>query len=212
MDLLKMRFEDAIHYTIPDTVSDPELKIVPLSLQLLLENAVKHNVITSDNPLEIKIYEDDGCLIVENNSNPKASLEKGTKVGLKNIQQRYGLITKRSVSIEHNSIKFIVKLPLLTQEIKIMNQEFTSKADKYRRAQKQVEEIKGFYASLIAYCIIIPFLVFLNYRTSWDHKWFFYPMFGWGIGLVIQGFMAFGYGSNWEERKIREYMNKDNNF
>ncbi len=55
MELLKMRFEDAIHFSIPGSVSDPELKIIPLSLQLLLENAVKHNVITSDNPLKIRI-------------------------------------------------------------------------------------------------------------------------------------------------------------
>ncbi len=211
MELLKMRFEDAIHFNIPETVSDPELKIVPLSLQLLLENAVKHNVITSDNPLEIRIIEEEGCLTVENNVNPKASLEKGTQVGLKNINQRYSLITKEKVIIIHNNKIFKVKLPLLTQKIKTMRTEYINDREKYRNAKKQVDEIKGFYANIIAYCVIIPFLIYLNYRTSWDHKWFFYPMFGWGIGVVIQGFMVFGYGSDWEERKIREYMDKDNN-
>ena len=93
MELLKMRFEDGVSFAIPETVSNPELKIVPLSLQLLLENSVKHNVITSANPLEIKIYESDGFLVVENNINIKKSIEKSTKVGLKNINQRYSLIT-----------------------------------------------------------------------------------------------------------------------
>jgi len=211
MELLKMRFEDAIHFNIPETVSDPELKIVPLSLQLLLENAVKHNVISSDNPLDIRIIEEEGYLTVENNVNPKASLEKGTQVGLKNINQRYSLITKEKVIIIHNNKIFKVKLPLLTQKIKTMRTEYINDREKYRNAKKQVDEIKGFYANLIAYCVIIPFLIYLNYRTSWDHKWFFYPMFGWGIGVIIQGFMVFGYGSDWEERKIREYMDKDNN-
>ncbi len=211
MELLKMRFEDAIHFSIPESVSDPELKIVPLSLQLLLENAVKHNVITSDNPLKIRIFEEEGYLTVENNVNPKASLDKGTKVGLKNINLRYGLITREKVVIIHNDKIFKVRLPLLTQKIKTMRTDFINDREKYRNAKKQVDEIKGFYANLIAYCVIIPFLIFLNYRTSWDHKWFFYPMFGWGIGVVIQGFMVFGYGKDWEERKIREYMDKDNN-
>ena len=93
MQLLQMRFEEAIEFSIPDTISDDKLKIVPLSLQLLLENAVKHNVITSGQPLKIRIYEDKGYLTVENTLNPKSSLEKSTKVGLKNIQQRYELIS-----------------------------------------------------------------------------------------------------------------------
>ena len=211
MELLKMRFEDAVHFIIPESVSDPELKIVPLSLQLLLENAVKHNVITSENPLEIRIFEEKGYLTVENNVNPKKSLEKSTKVGLKNINQRYGLITKEKVIVSHNNKIFKVKLPLLTQKIKTMRTDFINDKERYRKAKKRVEEIKGFYANIIAYCVVIPFLIFINYRTSWDHKWFFYPMFGWGIGVVIQGFMVFGYGSDWEEKKIREYMDKDNN-
>ena len=211
MELLKMRFEDAIHFIIPETVNDPELKIVPLSLQLLLENAVKHNVITSESPLEIKIIEEKGYLTIENNVNPKKSLEKSTKVGLKNIHQRYGLITKEKVIVSHSNKIFKVKLPLLTQKIKTMRTDFINDKERYRNAKKRVDEIKGFYGNIIAYCVIIPFLIFINYRTSWDHKWFFYPMFGWGIGVVIQGFMVFGYGSDWEEKKIREYMNKDNN-
>jgi sensor histidine kinase YesM len=64
MELLNMRFEGGIVFSIPETISNPDLKIVPLSLQLLLENAVKHNVITTDNPLNIKIYEENGFYLL----------------------------------------------------------------------------------------------------------------------------------------------------
>ncbi len=211
MDLLQMRFEDAIEFSIPENVSDPELKIVPLSLQLLLENAVKHNVLTTDKPLKISICEENGCLCIKNNINPKASLEKSTKVGLKNIIQRYSLITDEKVEVVNNNKTFKVILPLLTQKIKTMKTDYINDSNKYIRAKKQVEELKGFYGNIIAYCVVIPFLIFINYSTSWEHKWFWYPMFGWGLGIVIHAFQVFGYGSDWEERKIREYMNKDNN-
>jgi len=211
MELLQMRFEDGIKFTIPEEVSDPELKIVPLSLQLLLENAVKHNVITSDNPLEIRIYQENGFLSIENNISPKATLEQGTKVGLKNINLRYSLITNETVEITNNNKIFKVKLPLLTQKIKIMSTNYISDSEKYNRAKKRVDEIKGFYGGLIAYCVVIPFLIFINYRTSWEYQWFWFPMFGWGLGVVIHAFTVFGYGSDWEDRKIREIMEKDNN-
>ena len=211
MQLLKMRFEDGINFNIPDTVSNPELKIVPLSLQLLLENAVKHNVITSNSPLEINIYEDKGYLIIENNINLKQSLEKSTKVGLKNIDQRYSLISKEKIVVTNHNNIFKVKLPLLTQKIKVMRTDYINDSNKYIRAKERVEELKGFYGSLIAYVIVIPFLFFIwNRYTPGVIQWFWFPALGWGLGLVIQGFRAFGYGGNWEERKIREIMDKEN--
>ena len=212
MELLKMRFEDGINFSIPETLSNSELKIVPLSLQLLLENAVKHNVITSNNPLEINIYEENGYLVIENNVNPKASLEKSTKVGLKNINQRYGLITKSKVEIENNDKIFKVKLPLLTQEIKIMKTDYLNNdSQKYIRAKKRVDDLKGFYGNLTSYCVVIPFLIFINYQTHWGFQWFWFPLFGWGLGLAIHAFTLFGYGQDWEDRKIREFMEKENN-
>ena len=81
------------------------------------------------------------------------------------------------------------------------------------RAVERVEEIKGFYSSLIAYCIVIPFLYYINMTYVPQFHWFWFPMMGWGIGLTFQGFKAFAYnpflGRNWEERKIQEYMNED---
>ncbi len=210
MQLLQMRFEDGIEYNVTDAASDPELKIVPLSLQLLLENAVKHNVITSDQPLKINIYEEGGYLVVENTVNPKESLGKSTKIGLRNIQQRYELVSSNKVSIENNNKIFKVKLPLLTQKIKKMRTDFIDESAKYLRAKKRVDDLKGFYGSLVAYCIVIPFLILLNYKTSWHFQWFWFPMFGWGLGLTIQAFQTFGVGATWEDRKIKEIMEKNN--
>lgn len=71
-----MRFEDSIIFDIPDSCSQPEAKIVPLSLQLLLENAVKHNVVTSSRPLHIKVFEQQGMLVVSNNLQEKQVVKK----------------------------------------------------------------------------------------------------------------------------------------
>jgi hypothetical protein len=212
MQLLQMRFEDAIKYSIPERVSNEEYKIVPLSLQLLLENAVKHNVITTQHPLSIEIFEENGYLVVQNNKNPKKSLEKSTKVGLRNIRQRYELVTDQKVVIEDEPSEFRVRLPLLLREIKIIKTDYMNESAKYLRAKKRVDELKEFYGSLIAYFFVIPFLIYVNYRTTWHVvQWFWFPLFGWGLGLIIHAFKTFGYGSTWEERKIREIMEKENN-
>ena len=60
MSLLKMRFEDSIVFETPEKVTNLDSKVVPLSLQLLLENAVKHNIVTTSKPLKIKIFESSG--------------------------------------------------------------------------------------------------------------------------------------------------------
>lgn len=209
MELLKMRFEDGVEYSLPENISNSEFKIVPLSLQLLLENAVKHNMITSNKPLQIRIFEEDGILVVENNNRPKASLGKSTKVGLQNIKQRYALITKKQVEVISDSDKFQVKLPLLIKEIKIMKTDYINQSEKYLRAKKRVDELKGFYYGLVSYFLVIPFLIYINYATYWGYKWFWYPMFGWGLGMTIQGVRLLGFNRGWEQKKVREFMDSD---
>ena len=216
-ELLKMRFENAVVFEIPSEASNSELKIIPLSLQLLLENAIKHNVASETNPLKVTIKEENGCLMVVNNYNPKNTVEKGTKVGLRNIVDRYALLTLKRVKIVKEATVFVVKLPLLTQKTNIMNTAQTqnnyNQSKKYAKAVERVEEIKGFYASLIAYCIVIPMLMYINFKFVPEFHWFWFAAMGWGIGLVFQGFKAFSYnpflGKDWEERKIQEYMNED---
>jgi len=213
MELLKMRFENALTFDIPEKASNPELKIIPLSLQLLLENTIKHNVVSEEYPLKVVITEANGYLVITNNYNPKTVLEQGTKVGLNNIIDRYNLITLKNVSVEKTSNNFTVKLPLLTQKTSIMKSSENMESSKYLRAVERVEDIKGFYSSLIAYCIVIPFLIYINLKYVPQFHWFWFPMMGWGIGLIFGGFKAFAYnpflGRNWEERKIQEYMDED---
>ena len=130
-------------------------------MQLLLENAVKHNVVSSSKPLILRIFEDNGELIIENNVNPKEAIGKSTKVGLQNITDRYRLLTKRSVSIINDKVTFKVSLPLLTKNNNIMYTEEIQNSS-YVRAVERVEKLKEFYQNIISYCIIIPFLVFMN--------------------------------------------------
>lgn len=84
--------------------------------------------------------------------------------------------------------------------------------EKYERARKRVACIKGFYSNLLAYLIVIPFLFWLNYRTS-SFLWALIPAVGWGLGLIVNGMHAYGYspflGRNWEERKLKEFMSQD---
>jgi hypothetical protein len=92
---------------------------------------------------------------------------------------------------------------------------FYREEDKYIRAKKRVDNIKGFYSNLLSYCLIIPFLIFINLMTAPDHLWFWWPMLGWGIGIAFHGFGVFGnnllFGKGWEDRKIKELMDEDNN-
>lgn len=212
--LLKMRFEDSIVFDIPDESTDPEAKIIPLSLQLLLENAVKHNVVTSDRPLHIKVFEEDGDLVVSNNLQEKQVVKKSSGVGLQNIRQRYAILTDRQVAIDKSTSDFSVHLPMLTKHVSVMEKQQVYIDDKlYKKAKARVEKIKGFYGNLIAYCIVIPFLAFLNYQTSPGFPWVVFPMLGWGFGVAAHGMEAFGYnplwGKSWEERRIKKYMDDD---
>lgn len=208
-----MRFEDSIVLNIPENSKDPEAKIVPLSLQLLLENAVKHNVITSDRPLHIKVYEENGNLVVNNNLQEKQVVKKSSGVGLHNIQQRYAILTDRRVNIIKNASNFSVLLPMLTKQVSPIEEQKAYIDEKlYKKAKQRVEKLKAFYGNLIAYCIVIPCLALLNYNTT-SFPWVLFPTVGWGIGVAVHGMEAFGYhplwGKKWEERRIRKFMEDD---
>jgi len=85
--------------------------------------------------------------------------------------------------------------------------------ERYFKARKRVEEIKGFYGNLIAYVVVNIGLMVLNLLTSPAYLWFFWPMLGWGIGVLFHGMKVFNYmpffGKDWEEKKIKEYMDKE---
>ncbi|QIH39877.1 Pr2TM family membrane protein [Flavobacterium sp. Sr18] len=210
MNLLKMRFENSLFYEMPTTAISAEAKVVPLSLQLLLENTVKHNVVSEQRPLHIRIYVEGDYLAVQNDYQKKEVLQERQGVGLQNIINRYGIITNRKVLIAQNEQTFTVKIPILTKQITVMETTLnTNENTAYYRAKKRVDELKGFYANLISYCCVIPFLIYINLTFSPHFQWFWFSAAGWGFGLTMHAFKVFGYSSNWEERKIQEILRKD---
>ncbi|WP_409415903.1 2TM domain-containing protein [Flavobacterium sp. PS2] len=212
MNLLKMRFENSLFYELPTKDINPEAKVVPLSLQLLLENTVKHNVVSEQKPLHIRIFIEKDYLVVQNDFQKKEVLQDRQGVGLQNIVNRYGIITNRKVLIEQNAATFTVRIPILTKQITVMETTSDySENSAYYRAKKRVEQLKGFYGNLISYCCVIPFLIFVNLQFSPGFQWFWFSALGWGFGLLMHAFKVFGYSTNWEERKIQEILRKQEN-
>jgi len=212
MNLLKMRFENSITFEIPEGFDNEDAKVVPLSLQLLLENCIKHNVVSEAKPLHVKICIENNQLVVTNNLQRKEVLSDRKGVGLQNIVNRYAILTKRNVLVEENEHEFKIFLPILTKQVTIMEtQNIYNENLAYQRAKDKVEQLKGFYGNLISYCIVIPVLILINLQSPHSFQWFWFPMIGWGMGLTFHALETFGYGKSWEERKINELMNKEDN-
>lgn len=215
MSLLMVRFEDSIVFSAPSQLKNPEAKVVPLSLQLLLENAVKHNQVTSRRRLHISITEGNNYLKVTNNLQPKQVVKESSGVGLKNIIDRYGLLTDHKVEIVKNDKEFAVVIPLLVENYSFMDtQKIYISEKRYLQAKKRVNDIKAFYLHLVFYLLFVPVFIYLNIIST-DFPWALFPLLGWGFGVSSHAMEAFNYhpmfGKKWEERKIRELMEKENN-
>jgi hypothetical protein len=111
-NLYKIRDEEKIVLNI-DNLDVGRFEILPVSLQILLENAIKHNIATRENQLIISIYIEDQFIVVKNNLQRQATQLQSTKIGLKNLSERVRLISGRDLIIEETNNYFIVKLPLL---------------------------------------------------------------------------------------------------
>jgi len=83
---------------------------------------------------------------------------------------------------------------------------------KYERAKEHVEKLKGFYTHLAIYLLMIPFFIFLNFRST-GFPWAIFSIIGWGFGIAGHAMETFNYnpllGKNWEEKKMKEFMEED---
>jgi sensor histidine kinase YesM len=113
--LLKIRFEDKLRIVVDIPESDQlRYSIVPLTLQLLVENAVKHNRMSDEQPLVVYLQSRENYLVVVNWIQPRPKNESSTGLGLQNITNRYKLLTEKPVLVTEKDESFIVKIPFLS--------------------------------------------------------------------------------------------------
>ena len=91
-------------------------QIAPVTLQNMIENAIKHNIIDHDDPLIIDIYSEGDYIVVKNNSQPKRNVETSNKKGLDQFKTLYKYLTKNPIIIEDTDVYFIIKIPLINNK------------------------------------------------------------------------------------------------
>jgi len=111
--LLKTRFDSNLQVNINIPQEKLQKKIVPLSLQILMENAIKHNIVSADKPLHIDVFTENGSLVVSNNLQMKKQINESTGIGLDNIRNRYKLLSNAAVKVTENETNFTVSIPLI---------------------------------------------------------------------------------------------------
>ena len=109
--LQKMRYGDGLNFV--SNIIDMNGQVAPLALQLLIENAVKHNIIADDQPLNIELQEDDGFYVLRNNLQKKKTIQQNAQIGLDNLFRRYEFLSSGKVDIQENGNEFIVRLPVI---------------------------------------------------------------------------------------------------
>ena len=111
--LLKTRFDKNLQVNINIPPEKMQQKIVPLSLQILMENAIKHNIVSADKPLHIDVFTENGSLVVSNNLQMKKQINESTGIGLDNIRNRYKLLSNKPVKVTESETNFTVSIPLI---------------------------------------------------------------------------------------------------
>ncbi|BDD06285.1 sensor histidine kinase [Aureibacter tunicatorum] len=118
MYLQKIRFQKGVEVTMELSEDEKQKFVPPLTLEVLLENAIKHNVVSENNPLKIRVFVDEEYLIVENNFTPREEpFVNSTKVGLKNLKEKYAILGEPAPSFEVEEDKFVARLPLIKSNI-----------------------------------------------------------------------------------------------
>ena len=111
--LLKTRFQGKIH--ILNSIEKQHLNhfILPLSMQILIENAVKHNITSKTKPLKVELTSEDDHIVVRNVLQKKDQQYNSTKMGLENIKSRYSLLANKEIVVDESDGYFTVKLPII---------------------------------------------------------------------------------------------------
>ena len=112
-DLLKVRFRDGFRLDTDIPEEYMEYRVVPCSIQMLVENAIKHNTVSEDNILHIRITSDGDTVTVTNNINPKLSTSDSTGIGLSNIRQQYMDLNGSSIGVSDSGGYYRVSIPLI---------------------------------------------------------------------------------------------------
>lgn len=113
--LLQKRFDVGLDITIEVPEAYEKFYVIPASLQMLIENAIKHNVVSKAKPLHIDVHiNGNNTIVVSNNLQLRQSVDNSTKIGLANIIKRYQLVSGKNVTVKNGSTDFTVALPLLT--------------------------------------------------------------------------------------------------
>ncbi|MBI1769765.1 MAG: histidine kinase [Bacteroidetes bacterium] len=113
ISLLNIRFGDAVNVSVNISSGAREKGIVMVTLQMLIDNAIKHNAVHVKTPLIITVWDEDGSLHVQNNKQLRRQIDHSTKHGLKQLTQLYSYLTESKVTVIDNEKIFDVKIPLL---------------------------------------------------------------------------------------------------
>ena len=111
--IMRERFLDGFEVHLSLSKESLSMRIIPCALQVLVENAFKHNAVGPNNPLKIEIYDQDGHVVVSNNINLKNHPSESSGFGLKNLRERYKITARREIEVCDDKKNFTVKLPLL---------------------------------------------------------------------------------------------------
>lgn len=113
IELLKERFTEGMLFEIEVEEQYHDQYVVPCALQLLVENATKHNIVSIDSPLTVRIAVEGEYLVVRNNLQIRTHGQPSTRLGLENIRRQYLDITGRDIVVQKTDNEFIVKLPMV---------------------------------------------------------------------------------------------------
>lgn len=208
MNLIQKRYEDGLEFEIASEIPTG-YKIVPLSLQILLENCIKHNRISSEEPLKVQVSLEGYYLLIINNLQLKSQLHDSTGKGLRNIINRYKTFTRKEVEIHQTAEEFRVRIPLLTEKTIAMEVEQNYTKEEIKAAKKRVDDVQDFYWNLASYIIVNLFLTFLDLRDG-SYDWAYWALLGWGMGVFFHYIEVFGFfnSSSWKDRMIQKELER----